>query len=302
MRSARAELEALRPKRHRLVMDLVGDAGVDTSDWANYRGRNASTNPKYCYDWSFVEPGKVVVLNIWHSRLKVRRGKIVADLDVFTDRGRAGKTVWTGRERRFSAALGAAWQDALPIRVILLDGNIRHGRSANDKASKVKLRELDSARWALTSYDETTGSVTITRNAAAKRRASAADPDPAAAHGYPDEILDAKTYREGARRSVFVNAIERDRDARRACLRYHGYRCAACDMLFSERYGEMGENYIHVHHVRPLSTLTGERSVDPERDLVPICPNCHAMLHRSPRTISVEALRRRIARACQHRT
>ena len=40
-------------------MDLVKLAGVDVSDWANFKGKHASTNPKYCYEWSFIEPGKL---------------------------------------------------------------------------------------------------------------------------------------------------------------------------------------------------------------------------------------------------
>ena len=297
MTSPSAELRSIKPTRHQRVMDLARKAGIDTSDWANYDGEHASANPKYCYDWAFVREGKVVVLNIWHSHLKVRGGKIVADLTIHADGDRAGKTVWTGRERKFSAALRAAWEDDLEIRVILLDGGRRHGRSADDTASQVKWRELDTATWAVTRYDARARSVTITRNAVPTRKGRIADIDPAADGGYADELSDEREYREGARKRVWVNAIERDREARRACLRYHGHRCAACDMLFGERYGKIGENYIHVHHVRPLSASSGERKVDPARDLVPICPNCHAMLHRDRRPMTVKALRRKIAQA-----
>src|SRR5687768_11668377 len=71
-------IQSLKPKRQRRVIDLVAKAGVDVSDWANFAGgaARAATNPRYCYEWSFVEPSRVVVLNLWHARMRIRRGKI----------------------------------------------------------------------------------------------------------------------------------------------------------------------------------------------------------------------------------
>lgn len=298
MTDPRTELRGLRPKLRDRVIDLVADAGVDVRDWSNYNGANASTNPKYCYEWAFVEEGKVVVLNLWYSHLRVRKGKIIADFEPHGDEDRASRPAWTARKRKFRAALATAWEDRLPIRVILLDGEVRRGWSADDKASTVERRELDPASWAVTSFDGGTGAVTITRGAI-PRGVRGLSADPAAESRYPDEVPDSQEYREGGRKSVWISAIERDRDARRACLRHHGYRCAACDLLFSERYGDIGENYIHVHHIRPLSTRTRERKTVPERDLVPVCPNCHAMLHRTPRPMTVWALRRTMALAAR---
>jgi 5-methylcytosine-specific restriction enzyme A len=56
----------IEPKQHQRVMDLVREAGIDVSDWKNFKGgkQKASVNPKYCYEWSFVGPGKVVALNL----------------------------------------------------------------------------------------------------------------------------------------------------------------------------------------------------------------------------------------------
>jgi len=60
-----SELSEIRPKDQHRVMDLVKAAGVDVSDWGNFKGgeKKAACNPKFCYEWSFVEPQKVVVLN-----------------------------------------------------------------------------------------------------------------------------------------------------------------------------------------------------------------------------------------------
>ena len=34
-----------------------------------------------------------------------------------------------------------------------------------------------------------------------------------------------------------------------------------------------------MHHIVPLSQIRELHEVDPIKDLVPICPNCHAMIH-----------------------
>jgi 5-methylcytosine-specific restriction protein A len=45
-----------------------------------------------------------------------------------------------------------------------------------------------------------------------------------------------------------------------------------------------------VHHLRPLAEIGAEYVLDPEVDLRPVCPNCHAMLHRTRPPMSIEAL------------
>jgi 5-methylcytosine-specific restriction enzyme A len=90
--------------------------------------------------------------------------------------------------------------------------------------------------------------------------------------------------------SLLIDRYERDPEARRACLDHYGYRCQACKKTMSEIYGNLGDAYIHVHHKVPLSDIREEYQVDPIRDLVPVCPNCHAMLHRSRTVLSVEEL------------
>jgi putative restriction endonuclease len=97
---------------------------------------------------------------------------------------------------------------------------------------------------------------------------------------------------EGNPRTVFSTVYERDPDLRRRALEIHGYTCTCCEFNFEERYGEHGKNFIHVHHVKPLNTYGGARKVDPASDLVPVCPNCHSMIHRRKNhTLSIEELR-----------
>ncbi len=91
--------------------------------------------------------------------------------------------------------------------------------------------------------------------------------------------------REGAEVQVTSSQYERDPKLRRACVEYFvrqdgQLKCQVCDLDFSQRYGEIGRGFIHIHHKDPLGEGQGEREVDPIRDLVPVCPNCHAMLHK----------------------
>lgn len=91
---------------------------------------------------------------------------------------------------------------------------------------------------------------------------------------------DGKSYYEGVLHQVTVNSYERDRKARQACISAHGTRCSVCGIDFGEMYGEIGRGFIHVHHTVPLNTIGKGYRVTPDTDLIPVCPNCHAMLHR----------------------
>lgn len=90
---------------------------------------------------------------------------------------------------------------------------------------------------------------------------------------------DMAGYPEGAKITVVVNKYERDPRNRRMCIDHYGYRCQACGMDFGETYGPLAEGFIHVHHRKPVSEIGDDYVVDPVKDLIPLCPNCHAMVH-----------------------
>lgn len=92
--------------------------------------------------------------------------------------------------------------------------------------------------------------------------------------------LDAKKYPEGMTRKVVVNRYERDRRARKKCIEYYGFDCKVCGSNLENIYGEIGRNFIHVHHRIELSNVKIGYEVNPIDDLIPVCPNCHAMLHK----------------------
>lgn len=109
---------------------------------------------------------------------------------------------------------------------------------------------------------------------------------------FPDELIPGdRLFDEGAAIPVQVNRYERDMEARQHCIDHYGLRCSVCDIDFEERYGERGVGFIHVHHRVSLGSRAKSHKVDPVRDLVPVCPNCHAMLHRKRDELTIEALR-----------
>lgn len=109
----------------------------------------------------------------------------------------------------------------------------------------------------------------------------------------PEEIENDKKeqFYEGAVKQITVNSYERDVKARQKCIEIYGLNCAVCGFNFEEKYGKLGKNFIHIHHLNPLSEIREEYIVNPERDLRPVCPNCHAMLHRKKEILSIEELK-----------
>jgi len=94
-----------------------------------------------------------------------------------------------------------------------------------------------------------------------------------------EDLSDVATYAEGALTKVLVNRYERDGAAREKCLEHHGYACGICGFDFGKQYGEDLDGFIHVHHIRPLADIDAEYQVNPITDLLPVCPNCHAVIH-----------------------
>lgn len=107
----------------------------------------------------------------------------------------------------------------------------------------------------------------------------------------PDEVSPSQLWAEGAVCRVTVNAYERSPEARRGCIAAHGTACCICGFSFGRVYGSDAEGYIDVHHLRPLSEIGREYIVDPVKDLRPVCPNCHAVLHLGGRCRSIEEVR-----------
>ena len=107
----------------------------------------------------------------------------------------------------------------------------------------------------------------------------------------PEEISETEGSYEGARKQISVNTYERDQTARDKCLQYHGTSCAVCEKNMSEIYGPVAAGLIHVHHLKPLSEIKEDYQVSPIADLRPVCPNCHAVIHRRKPLYKIEEVK-----------
>ncbi|WP_462335037.1 HNH endonuclease [Ruminococcus callidus] len=100
---------------------------------------------------------------------------------------------------------------------------------------------------------------------------------------YQEEIsnsdLPEKMLIEGAMRDILTNKYERSRKARARCIAHYGTACQVCGIDFGAMYGEEFAGKINVHHRKPLYEIKEDYVVDPVKDFVPVCPNCHMVLH-----------------------
>ena len=110
---------------------------------------------------------------------------------------------------------------------------------------------------------------------------------------FNDNEID-EVYKEGKSISVTVNKYERDSLARKRCLEHYGTSCQICDFNFSEVYKDIGKDFIHVHHIKPICEIGEEYQVNPITDLIPVCPNCHAMIHRRRPAYRIEEVRNKM--------
>ncbi len=94
----------------------------------------------------------------------------------------------------------------------------------------------------------------------------------------PEEVQTNKYY-EGHVKTITVNLYERNSKARKQCLDKYGYKCAICGFDSEKVYGEKFKNKIHVHHKKALSEIGEEYEVNGEEHLIPVCPNCHMIIH-----------------------
>ena len=104
--------------------------------------------------------------------------------------------------------------------------------------------------------------------------------------------LPASFYIEGAKKQTLINRYERNPKARARCIAAHGSACMVCGFDFGIAFGEEFSGKIEVHHKKPISEIGESYVVDPVNDLVPVCPNCHMMLHsKSGGVYTVEELK-----------
>lgn len=113
----------------------------------------------------------------------------------------------------------------------------------------------------------------------------------------PHSLSEVKTYAEGRLRTLTIKNYDRSSEARRACIKEYGSTCTVCGFNYGNFYGEIGAGFIEVHHLKPVSESSAEYSINPVRDLRPLCANCHRIIHKTRPVLSIEELQKIVNKA-----
>lgn len=259
-------LDSLKPTSRQKVFDLAQEAGFDVTDWIQSSNKpNAfKANPKYCYEWAYVQPGEVVVLNLWFSAMREQDGRIFQwnnfRADVEHHRFITKKPTWAKRAQRIDEAIQLAAREQLPVRVIVNHGVQPDKHNPKLIPSSVKARKLDPEPWTVTSYDWATGQHELTRGSGWQK--------------YVDQFdLIEDTISAARKITITASSFVRSPAIRRNVLRRADGRCELC----GERGFKManGAIYLETHHIVPLA----EGGADSETNVVALCPNDHKRAH-----------------------
>lgn len=278
------DLEELRPRRRRTVMSLVAAAGVDVSDWARFGGgaRRAAANPRYCFEWAFLERGRVAVISLWFHQLELIGDRVVCRVDAI----RRAKRLQTEanvpgvlpRARKLVQVLLEAQRDRLPIRVILVTGQHRGFDPDLATRSEVRARDLDPVPWAIIDREHESEDWILERGAAAVR----VEDQFAAQERTTGSAAEVRT-RTG--RVRVRNASLRLEIASRSAGRCE--YCGAIGFCTSS-----GARYIEVHHIVSLA----DDGPDTADNMIALCPLHHREAHHGENRDRMREALERIAR------
>lgn len=93
-----------------------------------------------------------------------------------------------------------------------------------------------------------------------------------------EDVFESRS--EGGKKVVVSKIAERDLSLRISAIKIHGTNCFGCGFNFENKYGQIGKRFIEIHHVVALSTYEKSKKIDPYTDLIPLCSNCHRIVHR----------------------
>ena len=255
----------LYPTLKENVMDLLKKAGMDVSDWANYRGKHPASNPRYCYEWSFVESGKRVVLNLWYEDIIEVNGLLLCKLNLKSDAdyyiAEFKKSVWAKRASKMDEALRIAKRENLEVRVIICNGKIKRKNKEKPEASIVENRMLDPIPWTITEYDFATGHCILERGIKEVKSKDQFD---------LNEVDEPKMPKKS---NISSSAYDRDPLVRKKVLARANNRCEYCGEIGF--ITNSGYYYLETHHIIPLS----EKGYDNELNVIAICPLHHRIAH-----------------------
>lgn len=96
------------------------------------------------------------------------------------------------------------------------------------------------------------------------------------------------TINEGTQSIIQTNVYKRSKKLREEAIRYYTInnkiKCRICCFNFEDFYGEYGRGFIEIHHQKPIFQFNGDDTeqtiTEALRNVIPVCSNCHRMIHR----------------------
>lgn len=284
-----SELESLRPRQNRKIMDLVEEAGIDVAPWGVKKDgsvvKNPRENPAYCFEWGFGGKGQSTVLCIWHHSLSISQDLILYEdsirqrasklYRIATDRSNSSYIQSSARRQarraeKFDSLLQWAYRKHEPVRVIILEGKSPSQPELDWETFKVKYRMLDSKVWYVHSYSDGDGSCRLVRKA---------PPDGVVLTenvALPSQsvFVDQFSFTELASKHQSTGFVfDRSPKIRQMVLERAAGVCECCGAPGFKM--DNGSIFLETHHVIPLS----EHGPDEEWNVVAICPNDHRRAH-----------------------
>jgi 5-methylcytosine-specific restriction protein A len=105
------------------------------------------------------------------------------------------------------------------------------------------------------------------------------------------DTIPQKGFIEGDLTQTLINKRERNPRNRLLCLSIHGDSCGVCKSNPKIDFGTILGEILEVHHIEPLSEIEAAKVYDPKKDLIPLCPNCHRMIHKRKPAYTPDELR-----------
>ncbi|RLD80894.1 MAG: HNH endonuclease, partial [Bacteroidetes bacterium] len=84
---------------------------------------------------------------------------------------------------------------------------------------------------------------------------------------FPDLVSEEGEEYEGAKMTISVNKYERSSKARENAVEFHGLNCKVCGINFVNKYGGIGEDFIHIHHLIPIHEIGKNYKINYKTDL-----------------------------------
>lgn len=255
------DITALKPEKKLKVMDLVSLAGIDVSDWQNFKGgkEKAAANPKYCYEWSHKDIHKnLVVLSLWYKNLELVEGRIIQKLNLRLNIKQTSRSSPQRlRAKKMDESLETAARLSWAVRVIICDG---HYKDKTSKTSITTKRALDPERWYVEHYDHATGECLLVRGRIANI--------------YIDQFhLEVETASHTKQKEHLSLVYQRSPQLRAEVLLRAKGRCELCGAQGFKT--SSGSTYLETHHIQPLS----EHGKDTIENVIALCPNHHREAH-----------------------